>query len=197
MSLVHIPNDCSTRIYSVCVVYSCMCHLWRVSIKRAYRSRSYIAHSSCIISGKQTRHVFGLKQIDVYKYKPEQIESKYMKTTSVSKLPMPNLWYSQNNSLFWPYLKYTLMNSISFPIGKHKRARFPKTNWCSDVLKKTIFQQINSLDFDVIAPKTLWQKQPRNSEILCTCLGMVKPGSNLWAHRLNHGCLAWIVIHLL
>ena len=73
----------------------------------------------------------GLRQIDL-----EQFESNHMKSTSVSKLPMPNLWYSQYNSPLWPYLKYTLMNSISFPIGKHQHARFPKTNWCSDVLKE-------------------------------------------------------------
>ena len=46
-----------------------------------------ITHSSCIISGKQTRHVFGLKQIDlykIYKYKLEQIESNHMKSTSAN-----------------------------------------------------------------------------------------------------------------
>lgn len=75
-----------------------------------------------------------------------------MKSTSVSKLPMP-LWYSQYNSPFWPYLKYILMNSISFAIGKHQHARFSETNWCSDVLKENNIQQIMFWTLMSLPPK--------------------------------------------
>ena len=88
MSLVHIPNDCSTRIYSVCVVYSCMCHLLRVSISQEpMEVDPTLPIHLASFQGNKHDMLFGLKQLDVYKIyknKLEQIESNHMKSTSAN-----------------------------------------------------------------------------------------------------------------